>query len=131
MSYLSITFPGRPEYVHEVRAWLTKALGDVPGADVLVLVASELTANAIRHTSCAEPGGTFTVHVAAYSNRWHVRVDDQGGPNVPQVLCADDLDDAGRGLALVEAVSTSWGVLGDQYARAVWAEIPMPLEEVS
>ena len=37
--------------------------------------------------------------------------------------------EAGRGLALVAALSHAWGVLGDQYSRAVWAEILFPVED--
>jgi hypothetical protein len=78
------------------------------------------------------------VRLEEFVDRWQVRVDDEGGPRVPHVCLSrpieslDDLDDfgddleAGRGLALVATVSSGWGVLGDQNARTVWAEILMP-----
>jgi hypothetical protein len=37
-----------------------------------------------------------------------------------------DFPEAGRGLALVAAISRGWGVLGDQCSRMVWAEIMCP-----
>jgi anti-sigma regulatory factor (Ser/Thr protein kinase) len=129
MAYLAISFRGCAEYVHEVRTWTAKALGNVAGADVVVFVASELATNAVRHAAGGEPGGTFSLHLATFADRWLVRVDDQGGPSGPEVLKVEQEGETGRGLALVAMLSASWGVLGDQYARGVWAEISRPREE--
>ena len=140
MSYWSKTFDGRPECVSEVREFTRKAIGDNEGVDLVELVASELAGNAVRHSDSGEPGGHFTLHLAAFLDRWRVRVDDAGGPRVPHVCepkpieSIEDLDtfgdevEAGRGLALVAAVSSKWGVLGNQAGRAVWVEILMPRE---
>jgi len=138
VSYWSETFDGRPESASEVREFARKAIGDNEGADLVELVASELAGNAVRHSNSGEPGGQFTLHLAAFLNRWQVRVDDAGGLNVPHVCepkpieSIEDLDafgdevEAGRGLALVAAISSRWGVLGDQTGRAVWVEILIP-----
>jgi anti-sigma regulatory factor (Ser/Thr protein kinase) len=129
MGYWSMTFPGEQQYLAEVRRFTSKMLGEKPGTDDVVLVASELAGNAIQHTDSGEPGGSFTLHLATFADHWTVRVDDAGGVSEPCVQLNDGFEDeAGRGLALVAAVSKSWGVLGDQYARAVWAEIPVPKE---
>lgn len=140
MTYWSRSFDGIPECVPEVREHTRKLLGDCRGADVVELVASELAGNAIRHSDSGEPGGHFTVHLATFADRWQIRVDDEGGPQVPHICkqpsidSVEDLDhlgddvEAGRGLELVAAVSSAWGVLGDHAARAVWAEIAMPGE---
>jgi len=132
MSYWSRSFPGLAEYLAEVRQFTQMVLGDAPGRDLVVLAVSELAGNAIVHTASGEPGGQFVVHIAAFVDRWKVRVDDEGSPSEPHVIVeVMDLDEAfqaeaGRGLAMVAAVSQDWGVLGDKYARAVWAEIPYP-----
>lgn len=152
MSYWSRSFRGIAECLSEVRQFTATVLGDRPGVDLVVLAASELAGNAILHTASGEPGGQFVVHIAAFADRWQIRVDDGGGPGVPRIRGAvpdpaadgfgvvadpDDLDavaglaEAGRGLALVAAISSDWGVLGDDYARAVWAEIPHPRPETS
>ena len=132
MSYWSIAFPGSAEYVHEVRWWTQKALGAVPGVELVVLVASELATNAILHTASGEPGGMFTLHLAMFTNRWQVRVDDQGGPKTPQrAVVGEDQDEAGRGLTVVAALSSTWGFVGDEYARGVWADVLMPSEETA
>lgn len=143
MPYWSKSFDGRPECVAEVREYARKVVGDRKGADLVELIASELAGNAIRHSDSGEPGGQFTLHIAALINRWKVRVDDAGGTKVPHVCepppinSAEDLDrfgdeiEAGRGLALVAAVSSCWGVLGNEAARAVWAEIPIPRDRAA
>lgn len=140
VSYWSQNFDGVPECVARVREYTRKVVGDCEGADVLELIASELASNAIRHSHSGEPGGQFTLHLAVFRDRWQIRVDDAGGPRTPEVCDlapfegAADLDtfgeeiEAGRGLALVAAMSSEWGVLGDQAARAVWAEILIPEE---
>lgn len=135
MPYWSKTFDGLPEHVSEVREYTRKLLGDSEVADAVELVVSELAGNAVRHSDSGEPGGQFTVHLAAFRDRWQVRVDDEGGPSVPHVRepmpieCIEDLDalgedvEVGRGLTLVAGLSSAWGVLGDQSGRAVWVEI--------
>jgi len=140
MTYWSRSFDGKPECVPEVREHTRNLLGGCRSADVVELVASELAANAVRHSDSGEPGGQFTVHLATFADRWQVRVDDEGGLRIPHICeqapieNVDDLDqfgdevECGRGLALVAAVSSAWGILGDQAARAVWAEIMMPGE---
>jgi len=138
VTYWSKSFAGLAECVAEVRGCINKVLGDREGVDLVELVVSELAGNAIRHSGSGDPGGQFTVHLAEFVDRWRIRVDDEGGPSVPHVCtvplleCIDDLDrfdaevEVGRGLALVAAVSATWGVLGGASARAVWAEILIP-----
>lgn len=133
MSYWSRSFPGLAENLTEVRQFTEMVLGDAPGADLVVLAVSELAGNAIVHTASGAPGGQFAVHLAAFADRWQVRVDDEGSPTEPHVV-VDGMDDdsdwdceSGRGLAMVSSISRTWGVLGDRHARAVWAEIPYPV----
>ena len=127
MTYWSETFDGRAECVADVRRFTAKALGDNPGVDMVELVASELAGNAVQHSDSGQPGGRFTVQLAAFVDRWKVRIDDAGGMKEPRVRDADcDWDEAGRGLALVAVLASDWGVIGDHYTRAVWAEIMMP-----
>ncbi|ACU68974.1 putative anti-sigma regulatory factor, serine/threonine protein kinase [Catenulispora acidiphila DSM 44928] len=133
MSYWSRSFPGLAENLAEVRQFIQMVLGDAPGAELVVLAGSELAGNAIVHTASGAPGGQFVVHLAAFADRWQVRVDDAGSPTEPRVL-VDSMDEhcdwdseSGRGLAMVASISRKWGVLGDRAARAVWAEIPCPV----
>ena len=93
-------------------------------------MASELATNAVRHSESGKPGGHFTVHLAALPGCWRIRVDDAGGLNEPQLQSTEaEWDETGRGLKMVAAMSHRWGVLGNHYARAVWAEILIPEAE--
>ena len=129
------TFEGLPEHLTTVREFTRSVAGDRDGADLMEMVASELASNAIQHSESGGPGGTFALQVLDFQDRWQIRVFDQGGPAVPHIReltsfeSAEDLDElgdeveAGRGLAMVAAVSSAWGVVGDRDSRAVWAEI--------
>lgn len=132
MSYWSRSFPGLAEHLSEVRRFTAAVLGDHPGAEDVVLAASELAANAILHTASGGPDGRFVVRLATFTNHWQLRVDDSGGANVPRLCDGDRTDsEAGRGLALVAALSTGWGVIGDEHSRAVWAEFSHSPAEVA
>ncbi|MBS2545407.1 ATP-binding protein [Catenulispora sp. NL8] len=126
MSYWEMSFDGLPERLSDVRQYVLKTLGDVPGVDDVVLVSSELAANAIRHSVSGAPGGSFTLHLAESREAWHLRIDDMGGPSTPKPGHPDDNDEAGRGLPMVTALARAWGVVGDRNGRAVWAEVAFP-----
>lgn len=133
MSYWSRSFPGLPEHLGDVRRFTQMVLGDAPGTELVVMAVSELAGNAIVHTASGAPDGQFVVHLAAFADRWKVRVDDEGSPSEPRVVVDAIEEDpegdseSGRGLAMVASISRTWGVLGDRRARAVWAEIPYPV----
>jgi len=125
-SYWVTTWEGAPERLADIRQYLRHILGDVDGGDDVVLVASELAANAIRHSKSGSAGGSFVLQVAAFTDCWHVRVNDQGGPSSPLPADAKDTDETGRGLPMVAELARAWGTFGDSAGRTVWAEIPFP-----
>jgi anti-sigma regulatory factor (Ser/Thr protein kinase) len=125
-----MTFDGLLERLSDMRQHLRRILGDVDGVDDVVLVASELAANAIRHSKSGEPGGSFVLQIVEFSDAWHVRVEDQGGPSSPRPEDAEQTDETGRGLPVVAALSRAWGVIGDSGGRTVWAEIPYPKDDI-
>lgn len=119
-------YPGRPEQVHWVRSDLAAVLNGCPVADDTVLVASELAANAVRHSSSRRPGGLFSVRaeVCAGERIW-VQVEDQGG------VWADHRprDDRPHGLDIVHAIAGegNWGIDGDAtLGRVAWARLDWP-----
>lgn len=128
-SYRITTWDGLPERLSDLRQYVRRTVGDVDGVDDVELVASELAANAIRHSRSGSPGGSFVLQLVDFSDAWHIRVDDQGGPNSVGPGQKDEDDEAGRGLPVVSALARAWGVVGDQNGRAVWAEVPFPIEE--
>lgn len=117
--------PGRQRELSELRRWLSSLLPECPARDDVISVASELGANALRHTSSGSPGGSFTVEVAWRQSMVHVAVTDGGGLDEPRVI-EDPNGERGRGLLLVRGLSARTGWTGDERGRVVWAQIPWP-----
>lgn len=129
MDIWSRRFAGQSECLVEVRRFTDAVLGDCDGAHTVALVADELAGNAIKHTASGQPGGEFVLRLAVFGGWCRVRIDDQGGPTSPAICCADDDDEAGRGLTIVAQLCARWGVDGDERSRSVWADIvfgPVP-----
>jgi serine/threonine-protein kinase RsbW len=84
------------------------------------LVVSELSTNAVRHTSSEEVRCSLQLLGA----RLRLEVADQGcARTVPRTRPANVDQEGGRGLMLVEALSEAWGVRPAQRGagRTVWA----------
>lgn len=122
----SFDLPAVPAEVARVRAsvaFLMRGWGVDPAAwDDVLLVVSELATNALQHSSHDRIVGRF-VHVHGLL-RFEVEEQDIG-PALPEARQADDDDENGRGLFLVDALSTDWGVtpLPDGDGHIVWAEL--------
>ncbi|MEV8015291.1 methyltransferase domain-containing protein [Streptomyces sp. NPDC086554] len=89
----------------------------IPAPDV-VSVLAELVGNALVHAS-------GPIRVGLYRERASVRVEvrDQGG-GMPRMCDPAEEGVTGRGLRIVRALSTDWGVvLTDGSAKTVWAEV--------
>jgi serine/threonine-protein kinase RsbW len=121
-------FPGEATEVRAVRAWMEGFLPACDALDDLLIIASELATNALTHTRSGEAGGRFTVDVAWWPESARVVVGDQGSDEVPETATPpeDKIADAesGRGLLLVGALSTAWGMAGNADARWLWADVP-------
>jgi serine/threonine-protein kinase RsbW len=116
-------YPGRPDQAARVRAFLAGVLAGCPAAADVVLMADELVSNAIQHSNSQRPGGTFRVRVRVQPGRSvRVEVADAGGrwARPGSEPCADDSRLGGRGLHIVGALATAWGVDGDETGRTVW-----------
>ena len=73
-------YPGTADQAQHVRADLVRVAGNCPVLDDLVLLASELATNAIRHSRSGHPAGTFTVRAKLYPGDYAwVEVTDHGG----------------------------------------------------
>ena len=123
----SRSFPGEPPLVSQARSWIAGFLPACAPLDDLLILASELSSNAVTHTRSGQPGGQFTVEVTWSPESARVVVGDQGSQEIPatvsstgdQVACLE----SGRGLLLVDALSAAWGIAGDADARWLWAEV--------
>ena len=99
-----------------VREQCTWARAEI--VDAAELVVTELVTNAVVHaqTSCE-------LRLFRADERLRIEVDD-GGTGSPDVRLAADGDENGRGLVLVSAMSSAWGVVAlPSGAKRVWAEL--------
>ncbi|MFD4947020.1 ATP-binding protein [Streptomyces sp. NPDC058239] len=118
--------PAHPESVAGARR-LTRARLDEWRLDddtheAAILIVSELVTNAVVHTESAR----VVCELHCLDGRLRIAVQDQGHqPGGPQ-LCRTADDEHGRGLLLVDAMSSSWGSRDAGYGsgRIVWAELP-------
>lgn len=97
-----------------------------PLIDRAALGVTELLTNVHRH---AQPDKTCTVEIELLLDRLTVSVRDHD-PRLPVVADIEDaepLATCGRGLAMVAAVSESWGVRPDgESGKVVWFTLPTP-----
>ena len=125
---LSQAFSDVPQAPGDARHWLEGALAELGYTDFhdeLMLLVSELVTNAIRYTGDAV-GVTVYVHATGI---W-VSVADDGAGRV-ELRHADVTDVSGRGIELVDKLSTNWGVIAERAGKSVWFEMsdtqPAPL----
>jgi anti-sigma regulatory factor (Ser/Thr protein kinase) len=112
------TFPGTSEQVREARRFVRAHLPHHPDAE---LVASELATNTVLHTQSGRPGGTFKVRIELRADdSARMEFDDAGGPS--EFGTSRQGREGGRGLILIQALATDWGVKGDANGRTVWTE---------
>src|SRR5438128_553920 len=103
-------FPHDPESAAAARHWLEAVVSEVGwtgSIDEAVLCVSELVTNSLRHAHAE-------MRVTLYRNGdalW-VLVKD-AGPGEVVMRHALPTDDGGRGLEIVEQVSTTWGVMAE------------------
>jgi anti-sigma regulatory factor (Ser/Thr protein kinase) len=118
-----LVLAGGPSAVGTARAAVRDVLlrwgyRDEPCVQLAELIVSELVANAVRHA-----GGTCTLTVSADRATVTLTVTDES--SVPPVRRPPD--GGGRGLMIVEELSTSWGYVehpGD--GKTVWARLAAP-----
>lgn len=115
-------FPGDECQLGIMRRWLSLLLPECPARDDVALVASELGANAIRHSTSGR-GDWFAVEVTWHPTRVHIAVADAGAATEPREVNDPDSEN-GRGLFLVRSLSERHGISGDDRGRLVWADIP-------
>ncbi|WP_435887254.1 ATP-binding protein [Streptomyces antimycoticus] len=95
-----------------------------PLIDPAALAVTELLTNVHRH---AEPDKQCTVEIVLMRDRLTVSVRDQD-PRLPRLRACDPVATHGRGLALVAAVSQSWGMHArdDGSGKVVWFTLAVP-----
>lgn len=124
-----VVVPHHARGARQARHRLAGALsGSIPPALLadVVSVTAELVGNAVRHAQPL-PGGVVRIawrlRVSEAGNTVEVRVTDGGAPDVPRPRVAGPDDPDGRGLTIVAALATRWGVDSDGLGQSVWAEL--------
>ncbi|MFD0313271.1 ATP-binding protein [Streptomyces flavalbus] len=89
--------------------------------DRAALGVTELLTNVHRH---AQPDKMCTVEIELLLDRLTVSVRDHD-PRLPVVEDAAELSTCGRGLAMIAAMSESWGARRDgEFGKVVWFTLP-------
>ncbi|MEV0444955.1 ATP-binding protein [Streptomyces spectabilis] len=114
--------------VPEARLFARKSLDSV-GPDLLdnvLLCVSELATNAVLHGVPA--GGQFLLKVDSDAQRVRVECHDSRRQR-PRKRTPTSDDPNGRGLLLVEALSSRWGVGTRPFGKFVWFELDLDLDQ--
>lgn len=88
--------------------------------DTVNLLVSELVTNSIVHADSAAD-----IAVLLKPDAVRIEVTDHGQV-MPAVRDADGSATSGRGMAMVEMLSSSWGVAPGPQGKTVWFEVPRP-----
>ncbi|MEI5523118.1 SpoIIE family protein phosphatase [Streptomyces brasiliscabiei] len=112
-----------PQAVGQARRYTRRVLrrwGVEATADTVLLVVSELVTNALVHTD-----GRVRLDLTLLADRLRVAVADSSPrtPMKPTVIGWEAT--GGRGILLVEAMSSAWGTVPVSGGKQVWAEIPI------
>jgi serine/threonine-protein kinase RsbW len=102
-----------------VAALLAARLSEDDLLDVVVMT-SEVVTNAVRHGDVGEDE-TIVVHLAIAADILRIEVCDRGPGFRPPAVLVPRSSGGGNGLILVERLSSSWGVSGDD-GTCVWFE---------
>lgn len=129
--YCTVELQALPSRIGQVRRIVSAQLRYWhldPLIDQAALGVTELLTNVHRH---AQPDKVCTVEIELLLDRLTVSVHDHD-PRLPEVSDAEPFATCGRGLAMVAAVSESWGVRphGDT-GKVVWFTLPAPTTAVA
>lgn len=119
----SITLPAAPASAAEARHWLSALVaGYMPAdqADAAVLCVSELVANVAQH---AHSDG-MQLSVAGPADDFYIEVSDNDPFMGPRSQTASFDDESGRGLGIIDALASDWGVrkVPDD-GKAIWVRL--------
>jgi anti-sigma regulatory factor (Ser/Thr protein kinase) len=82
-----------------------------------VLLASEVVTNALRH-------GTGPISLGCRADTLTVRIEVADDSRArPTVRTAEEDDESGRGMFLVDALASDWGVTDTPTGKTVWFEV--------
>ncbi|NLU73581.1 ATP-binding protein [Streptomyces sp. HNM0575] len=127
-THCAVEFQALPSRIGQVRRIVTAQLRYwrlEPLIDAAALGVTELLTNVHRHTGSDKH---CTVEIVFRRDHLTVSVRDHD-PRLPRVRAAEPSATNGRGLALIAAVSASWGMRAqnDGSGKVVWFTLPVTL----
>ncbi|MFF0067233.1 ATP-binding protein [Streptomyces sp. NPDC005279] len=105
---------------HQLDGWGVLYGSDL--SDSAAVIVAELTANAVTHARV--PGRDFELRLTLAPKTLRIEVSDARADREPDPRPTPDLE-TGRGLLLVDAVATTWGVADRDIGKTVWAELAL------
>ncbi|GCE01437.1 SpoIIE family protein phosphatase [Embleya hyalina] len=121
-SVASWWLPAEPAVVSRARELSRKTLtewGLDPLVDITELLVSELVTNALRY-------GAGPIRLRLLRGRALLCEVADAGTTLPRMREADDTDEGGRGLQLVNQLAERWGSRKSGHGKTVWFELPLP-----
>ena len=115
-----LTVPSLPASVSRIRRFASAACREVADGSVcetVELLVSEVATNALVHGA-----GNVRVHVRTQGRAVRIEVSDDSSA-LPVRRDAGVDGESGRGMALVEALSTRWGTDARPDGKTVWFEV--------
>lgn len=116
------TLPSDPSAVAAARRFASRTLVDLGRQDEVIdktkLLVTELTTNAVMHAH-----SPIRLTVGAVEGRVRVEVRDDDPEPLDSPHRPDPEAESGRGLWMVSALSTSWGVNRNARGKTVWFEV--------
>jgi anti-sigma regulatory factor (Ser/Thr protein kinase) len=104
-----------------LRELFETAAVDEDTRETAVLLANELVTNAVEHG-----GGTTFLHAAVEDRSIRLEVSDSSSVAPRPNTDVGDLDERGRGLLLIDALASRWGVQPRPEGKTVWCELRLP-----
>ena len=117
---LADTVPASVARIRRFTAEACRTTAPEVDVDTVALLVSEVATNALVHGT-----GRVRVRVHRTSRGLRVEVHD-GDPTLPARRHATAMDEGGRGIALVEALSSGWGAEATEDGKNVWFEVAAP-----
>jgi anti-sigma regulatory factor (Ser/Thr protein kinase) len=121
---LHVRLPYGPSAPRKARQALERVWEIAPMLDDVLLVASELTTNAIRHSG-ASPGSEIELRAELSTDAILIEVIDEGcSGSTPELRPTDTSLPGGFGLPVVASLARRWGSERRNGMR-VWAELAL------
>ena len=114
-------FTADPASVRSARDYAVATLAglDPDRLDAIELMVSELATNCVRHV-----GSGYLISIAAGPREIRIDVTDYGD-GAPVLRAPGPAEPSGRGLQIVKALSSSWGIeRADGAGKTVWFTVP-------